>query len=136
MDEYGGNLEGRLRFPRKIVEVIKKECGEDFPVSVRFSVRSMIKDFNSGALPGEDFIEAGRDLEEGIQAAKLLEAYGYDMLNGDNGTYDSWWYPHPPVYMPGGCLRTEACRSQEKDHGDRRRYRRHGGRKGFGNPGA
>ena len=25
------------------------------------------------------------------------------MLNADNGTYDSWWYPHPPVYMPEGC---------------------------------
>lgn len=100
MDEYGGNLEGRLTFPRKIVEAIKKECGEDFPVSLRYSVRSFIKDFNSGALPGEDFIEAGRDLEEGIAAAKLLESYGYDLLNADNGTYDSWWYPHPPVYMP------------------------------------
>ena len=103
MDEYGGNLEGRLTFPRKIVEAIKKECGEDFPVSLRYSVRSFIKDFNSGAIPGEDFIEAGRDLEEGIAAAKLLESYGYDMLNADNGTYDSWWYPHPPVYMPEGC---------------------------------
>ncbi len=113
MDEYGGNLEGRLLFPKKIVEVIKKECGEDFPVSVRFSVRSMIKDFNSGALPGEDFIEAGRDLEEGIQAAKLLEAYGYDMLNGDNGTYDSWWYPHPPVYMPEGCNLAECAEVQK-----------------------
>ena len=113
MDEYGGNLEGRLLFPKKIVEVIKQECGEDFPVSVRFSVRSMIKDFNSGALPGEEFIEAGRDLEEGIQVAKLLEAYGYDMLNGDNGTYDSWWYPHPPVYMPEGCNLAECTEVQK-----------------------
>ncbi|MDD3403401.1 MAG: FAD-dependent oxidoreductase [Hespellia sp.] len=113
MDEYGGNLEGRLLFPKKIVEAIKEACGNDFPVSVRFSVRSMIKDFNSGAIPGEDFIEAGRDLEEGIQAAQLLEKYGYDMLNGDNGTYDSWWYPHPPVYMPEAC-NLEDCAEVQK----------------------
>ena len=108
MDEYGGNLAGRLLFPKRIVEAIKSTCGQDFPVSVRYSVRSMIKDFNSGALPGEDFIEAGRDLEEGIAAARLLESYGYDMLNADNGTYDSWWYPHPPVYMPEACNLAEA----------------------------
>lgn len=102
-DEYGGSLEGRLLFVKKILESVKKTCGKDYPVSIRYSVRSMMKDFNSGALPGEDYIEVGRDLEEGIEGAKLLEAFGYDMLNADNGTYDSWWYPHPPVYMPEGC---------------------------------
>lgn len=102
-DEYGGSLEGRLLFVKKILESVKKTCGKDYPVSIRYSVRSMMKDFNSGALPGEDYIEVGRDLEEGIEGAKLLEGFGYDMLNADNGTYDSWWYPHPPVYMPEGC---------------------------------
>ena len=102
-DEYGGSLENRLRFPREIVEAIKEKCGKDFPVSVRYSVRSYVKDFNRGALPGEEFEEMGRGLEEGIAAAKLLEEYGYDMLNCDNGSYDSWFWPHPPVYMPKAC---------------------------------
>ncbi|MCI9491932.1 MAG: FAD-dependent oxidoreductase [Lachnospiraceae bacterium] len=102
-DEYGGSLENRLRFPREIVEAIKEKCGKDFPVSVRYSVRSYVKDFNRGALPGEEFEEMGRDLEEGVAAAKLLEEYGYDMLNCDNGSYDSWFWPHPPVYMPKAC---------------------------------
>lgn len=113
MDEYGGNLEGRLLFARKIVEAIHAACGDDFPVSVRFSVRSMIKDFNSGALPGEDFIEAGRDIHEAINVAKLLESYGYCMLNADNGTYDSWWWAHPPVYMPEAC-NLEDCAEIQK----------------------
>lgn len=107
-DEYGGNLEGRFLFAKKIVDVIKEKCGRDYPVSVRYSVRSMMKGFNSGALPGEVFKEVGRDLEEGIAAAKLLESFGYDMLNADNGTYDSWWYAHPPVYMPEGCNLAES----------------------------
>ena len=25
------------------------------------------------------------------------------MLNCDNGTYDSWYWPHPPAYMPKNC---------------------------------
>ena len=102
-DEYGGCLENRLRFPREIVEAIKAKCGKDFPVSIRYSVRSYVKDFNRGALPGEEFEEMGRDLEEGIAVAKLLEEYGYDMLDCDNGSYDSWFWPHPPVYMPKAC---------------------------------
>lgn len=102
-DEFGGSIEGRFLFPKLIIENIKKKCGDDYPVSVRFSVRSFMKGFNSGALPGENFEEVGRDLEEGIKAAQLLESFGYDMLNADNGTYDSWWYPHPPVYMPEAC---------------------------------
>lgn len=71
--------------------------------SVQFSVRSYVKDFNRGALPWEEFEEKGGDLAEGIAAAKLLEKYGYDMLNCDNGSYDSWFWPHPPMYMPKAC---------------------------------
>ena len=63
-DEYGGSLENRLRFPCEIVKAIKKACGEDFPVSVRYSVVSKTKDFNRGALPGEEYQEFGRDYEE------------------------------------------------------------------------
>ena len=99
-DEYGGSLENRLRFPCEIVKAIKKECGEDFPVSVRYSVKSYTKGFNRGAVPGEEFEEFGRDLEESKKVAKILEEAGYDMLDCDNGTYDAWYWAHPPVYMP------------------------------------
>ncbi|RGT73373.1 FAD-dependent oxidoreductase [Ruminococcus sp. AF18-22] len=99
-DEYGGSLENRLRFACEIVKEIKKEAGEDFPVSMRYSVASKMKDFNSGALPGEPYKEFGRSLEESPAVARMLEEAGYDMLNCDNGTYDSWYWCHPPVYMP------------------------------------
>ncbi|GER73567.1 oxidoreductase [Weizmannia acidilactici] len=101
-DEYGGPLENRLRFAREIVEEIKKRCGEDFPVTLRFSPKSFIKDWRDGALPGEKFEEKGRDLEEGIEAAKLLVSYGYDALDVDVGSYDSWWWSHPPMYQKKG----------------------------------
>lgn len=112
-DEYGGCLENRLRFPREIVEAIKAKCGKDFPVSIRYSVRSYVKDFNRGALPWEEFEEKGRDLEEGITVAKMLEEFGYDMLNCDNGSYDSWFWPHPPVYMPKACNLKDVMKVKE-----------------------
>ena len=102
-DEYGGSFENRYRFPVEVVQAIKAACGENFPVSLRYSVRSMVKEMGVGAVPGENFTEIGRDLKESEKAAKYLQDAGYDMLNADNGTYDSWYWAHPPMYMPQNC---------------------------------
>ncbi len=107
-DEYGGSLENRLRFAKEIREEIAKTCGWDFPVSLRYSPKSMLKGWREGALPGEEFEEKGRDLEEGVETAKLLEKYGYDALDVDAGCYDAWWWNHPPMYMEKGPFRTFA----------------------------
>ena len=102
-DEYGGSFENRYRFPVEIVKAIKAVCGSDYPVSLRYSVVSKTKGFGKGALPGEDFVEVGRDMEESEKAAKYLQDAGYDMLNCDNGTYDAWYWAHPPMYMDMNC---------------------------------
>ena len=99
-DSYGGSLENRLRFTCEIVKEIKKVCGDDFPVSLRYSVCSMTRGFNQGAVPGETFDEVGRSMEESEKAIKILEEAGYDLFNCDNGTYDAWYWAHPPVYAP------------------------------------
>ena len=101
-DEYGGSLENRLRIATDIVKGIKKACGEDFPVSLRYSLKSCMKSLRQGGLPDEDYVEAGRDIEEGIEAAKILVNAGYDALNVDAGTYDSWYWNHPPMYFENG----------------------------------
>ena len=102
-DEYGGSFENRYRFAVEVVKAIKEACGEDFPVSLRYSVESKMKGFCKGAMPGEDYVEVGRAMEESEKAAKYLQDAGYDMLNADNGTYDSWYWAHPPMYMPQNC---------------------------------
>jgi len=102
-DEYGGSFENRYRFPVEIVQAIKEVCGKDFPVSLRYSVESKVKDFRVGAVPGEEYVEKGRNMAESEKAVKYLQDAGYDMLNADNGTYDSWYWAHPPMYMPQNC---------------------------------
>ena len=102
-DEYGGSFENRYRFAVEVVQAIKKACGEDFPVSLRYSVESKLKSFQHGIVPGDDAPEMGRTMEESEKAAKYLQDAGYDMLNADNGTYDSWYWAHPPMYMPQNC---------------------------------
>ena len=102
-DEYGGSFENRYRFAVDVVKAIKEACGEDYPVSLRYSVESKMKDFCYGAMPGEEYTEIGRAMPESEKAAKYLQDAGYDMLNADNGTYDSWYWAHPPMYMPQNC---------------------------------
>lgn len=97
-DEYGGTWENRLRAAREIVEGIKRECGENYPVGMRFSLETFVKGANEGLLTPEG--EQGRTLEESIECAKLLESYGYDYLSVDTGVYDSFWYACPPMYIP------------------------------------
>jgi 2-enoate reductase len=103
-DQYGGSLDGRLRLPVEVLQAIKKKTGPDFLVQYRFGLKHYIKALNSGALPGEKFIEAGRDVEEGLLIARRLEAAGFDSLHVDAGCYDSWYWPHPPVYQKTGFM--------------------------------
>lgn len=102
-DEYGGSFENRYRFAVETVQAIKKACGKDYPVSLRYSVLSKTKGLCKGAVPGEEYIEVGRDMAESERAARYLQEAGYDMLNADNGTYDAWYWAHPPQYMPQNC---------------------------------
>ncbi|ELR8728737.1 oxidoreductase [Vibrio vulnificus] len=101
-DQYGGSFENRYRFAVEIVQGIKAVCGPNFPVSLRYSVKSNMKGFGQGILPGEQAEDVGRDMEEGLKAAKYLQDAGFDALNVDAGTYDSWYWNHPPNYFEPG----------------------------------
>ncbi len=68
-DEYGGDLEGRFRMIKEIIEGIRKECGRFFIIDVR--------------LPSED--NPGNSLEDAVQVAKMCEAAGADMVNMSSG---------------------------------------------------
>ena len=110
-DEYGGSLENRLRAAKEILEGIRQECGSEFPVSMRLGLKTFVKGFEQASLTGEE--EIGRTLEEGVEIAKLLESYGYGCLNVDTGTYDSFYYACPPMYMPKGYLVELAAKAKE-----------------------
>ncbi len=112
-DNYGGNLKQRLTFPIEVLKEIKQHAGADFPVQYRFGLKHYIKGLNSGALQGESFSEAGRDISEGLEMAKLLEEAGFDALHVDAGCYDSWYWAHPPIYQEHGCMVDMAARVKE-----------------------
>ena len=99
-DEYGGSLENRMRFSKEIIEAIKRGAGNDFPVIYRY-----------GLTHG---IEGGRTEEEGLEMAKLLEAYGVDALDIDSGCYETNYLPHPPSTIPCGSFANLAEKVKRK----------------------
>jgi len=46
--------------------------------------------------------EIGRDIDESIEMAKILEKAGYNCLHTDVGCYESAYWAHPPIYLPHG----------------------------------
>ena len=85
---------------RRIIQGIKADCGNDFLVSIRFGLKWWMKGFNQPSLWGDE--EVGRSIEDAVEIAKKLEEYGFDMLNSNSGTYDSFYYSCPPYYQPYG----------------------------------
>jgi len=106
-DRYGGSVEGRLRFAVEVLNAIKKEAGADFPVVYQFGLKHYIKGKRpgalSGALPGDSYEEAGRDIAEGLELTRCLEKSGFDALHVDAGCHESWYWAHPPLYQEHGC---------------------------------
>ncbi len=73
-DEYGGNPENRVRFHLNIIRKIRKLCGDNFPIAVKFSAVEA----------GED---AGITMQDGMYYAKRFQDEGVDALEVLAGTW-------------------------------------------------
>ncbi len=107
-DEYGGSLENKIRILTEIVRGIKEKCGPNFQVTTRLGTKAHMKAEGVGQLPGEEYTEFGRDMEESLKIGKMLEAAGFDAIIFGTGTYDSLYWLYPPMYMPEGTYLEEA----------------------------
>lgn len=102
-DKYGGPLKSRMRFPLEIIETIKDSVGTDFPVIYRYGAKHFLKNSAVSSLKREGYAEAGRDMPEALEMARILETAGVDALHIDSGCYESMYWAHPPMYQPHGC---------------------------------
>jgi mycofactocin system FadH/OYE family oxidoreductase 2 len=59
-DEYGGSLENRMRFSREVIEAVRNEVGDRYPLGIRISA----DEFTQGGLSPDDMIEIAKRLEE------------------------------------------------------------------------
>ena len=58
-DKYGGSLENRMRFPRMVLEEVRKAVGPDFIIEVRIS--------------GDEYTPGGIVIEDAIEYVKMIE---------------------------------------------------------------
>lgn len=98
-DEYGGSLENRMRFSVECIKSIRAAVGPDFPILYKFTPYH--------GVPG------GRELEEGIAMAKILEEAGVDALHVDVGCYEAWYKAINTVYQPA-CVQLDIAAEIKK----------------------
>jgi 2,4-dienoyl-CoA reductase-like NADH-dependent reductase (Old Yellow Enzyme family)/thioredoxin reductase len=89
-DRYGGGLEGRARFPLEVVKGVRRELGDDYPITCR--------------LCGDEFLKGGFDLVQSIQVAKMLEANGVNAIEVSAGAHETGQVITAPPYYPMGFL--------------------------------
>jgi 2-enoate reductase len=85
-DEYGGNLDGRLKLLMEMVQAVREGAGADYPLIVKYSPLH--------------YFDGGRTIEEGVEIAQRLEAASVDALHVEKGSYENWWDVIPPQAIP------------------------------------
>ena len=75
VDQYGGSLENRLRFPLDVVRATRARLGPDFLILFRMSAL--------------DLVEGGLNAEETLQLARGLEAAGVNVLDTGIGWHEA-----------------------------------------------
>ena len=86
VDEYGGNVDGRLRFLLEVIQETRKLCGADFLIFVRLSL--------------EELEYGGQSLIEGMHIAQEVERAGADFIHFSRGTTETFWITTPPSGSP------------------------------------
>ncbi|MEZ4568298.1 MAG: hypothetical protein R2860_15500 [Desulfobacterales bacterium] len=81
-DAYGGSFENRVRFPKEVIEDIRKQVGPDFPVTIRMA--------------GNDFVAGSNTDAETRAFANVYEAAGVDAISVTGG----WHETHVPSFRP------------------------------------
>lgn len=70
-DQYGGDINGRLRLTLEVIEEVRKKCGDDFIIDVRIS--------------GDEYSDGGLTLNDMIYVSKQLEKAGVDFIHVSGG---------------------------------------------------
>ena len=86
-DEFGGSVENRLRFPRMILEAVRKDVGPWFPIIVR--------------VPAEERVPGGNTLEDTLEYLEYLDEF-VDMYDVSCGLNPSLQYQIDSNFLPDG----------------------------------
>ncbi|WP_213951792.1 FAD-dependent oxidoreductase [Tepidanaerobacter syntrophicus] len=87
IDEFGGDLTSRMKFPVDIVKNIRAKVGNGYPIIFRFS--------------GDERVPGGRTIDESRVVAEKMEKAGVNALHVSTGVYGSIpWLIAPSAVPP------------------------------------
>jgi len=77
-DKWGGSILNRTRLHRFIYKAVRDVVGKDFPILIKLGI--------------QDAVNGGLQIDEGVEAAKLIADCGYDAIEISQGLqdYSSW----------------------------------------------
>lgn len=88
-DEYGGSLENRMRFPKRIIENVRAAVGKDFPIDMRISAHEWMP----GGIAFSDVIQFIQEVEPLIDMVNVSS--GLDIEHEANVKMASTFFePH------------------------------------------
>ena len=90
IDEYGGSLENRARFPLRVLDRMREAVGREMAIEYRLSAI--------------DHRPGGIALEDAVKFAGMIESK-VDLIHvscGSMGDLSTLMYPHLPAYLPRG----------------------------------
>ena len=90
LDEWGGSMENRMRFPLAVCDAIRKKCGKNFVIEMRIS--------------GSEVYQGGYDLDYGVEIAKRLDGH-LDLIHVSAGCHEVdevFTVTHPSMFLADG----------------------------------
>jgi 2,4-dienoyl-CoA reductase-like NADH-dependent reductase (Old Yellow Enzyme family) len=80
-DEWGGDVQGRTNFLRRVCQAVREQVGSDYPVCIKLGM--------------VDGVAGGLTLEESAQIVAELEEMGLDGLEVSGGVQETSMRPNP-----------------------------------------
>ncbi len=89
-DQYGGDVAGRTRFAKEIVEAVRNRVGPEFPISFKISA--------------EEYVANGLTTRQSIEILKTLVSAGIDVVQVSAGNDVTPEWICQPMFMEKACL--------------------------------
>ncbi len=88
-DEYGGNLQGRMKFLEEIFHRVRRNVGNNYPVTLR--------------LTGNEYTKGGLEIADIQLIAQRIEKIGASGLHISAGSRNAGYWHVPPMAIKRGC---------------------------------
>jgi 2,4-dienoyl-CoA reductase-like NADH-dependent reductase (Old Yellow Enzyme family)/thioredoxin reductase len=88
-DEFGGDIKGRAKLAIELLQSVRKEAGDNFPIIFRLSV--------------DQRVMGGLTINDALIVCQMLEKAGCSAIDVVSGSHAATEWSVPPNIIPAGC---------------------------------